>query len=89
MCNCALMTFRFYSLQWKMWAACHIQAVWHRYYERKLYKSLHEAEDGLQDAVTDEAATSKVEYNDERKAPKRLLLLPQKPDEFDFNGEDY
>ncbi|KAK4593207.1 hypothetical protein RGQ29_017375 [Quercus rubra] len=81
--------FRFYSLQWKMWAACRIQAVWRRYYERKLYKSLHEAEDGLQDAVTDEAATSKVEYNDERKAPKRLLLLPQKPDEFDFNGEDY
>ena len=43
----------------------------------------------MQDAVTDEAVTSKVEYNDDRKAPKRLLLLPQKPDEFDFNGEDY
>ncbi|KAK7861416.1 putative cyclic nucleotide-gated ion channel 13 [Quercus suber] len=85
----SILQIKFYSLQWKTWAARRIQAVWRRCYERKLYKSLHEAEDGLQDAVTDEAATSKVEYNDERKAPKRLLLLPQKPDEFDFNGEDY
>ena len=88
MCNCATMTFRFYSLKWKTWAARRIQAVWRRYHERKLYKSLHEAEDRLQDGVTDEAGSSKVEHNDEGKAPKRLLLLPQKPDETNFNGED-
>ncbi|KAM3685058.1 hypothetical protein ACB098_11G091600 [Castanea mollissima] len=81
--------FRFYSLQWKTWAARRIQAVWRRYYEKKLYKSLHEAEDRLQDAVIYEAGTSKFEHNDERKAPKRLLLLPQKPDEPNYNGEDY
>nr|POF16264.1 cyclic nucleotide-gated ion channel 1 [Quercus suber] len=81
--------FRFYSLQWKTWASRRIQAVWRRYYERKLYKSLHEAEDTMQDAVIDEAGTSKVEQTDERKAPKRLLLLPQKPDEPNYNGEDY
>ncbi|KAL4597924.1 hypothetical protein ACB092_11G023400 [Castanea dentata] len=80
--------FRFYSLQWKTWAACRIQAAWRRYHERKLYKSLHEAEDGLQGGVTDEAGTSKVEHNGEGKAPKKLLLLPQKPDEPNFNGED-
>ncbi|XP_050278801.1 cyclic nucleotide-gated ion channel 1-like isoform X3 [Quercus robur] len=80
--------FRFYSLQWKTWAARRIQAVWRRYHERKLYKSLHEAEDRLQDGVTDEAGTSKVEHNGEGKAPKRLLLLPQKPDEPNFIGED-
>ncbi|KAK7854104.1 cyclic nucleotide-gated ion channel 1 [Quercus suber] len=88
-CNCAMMTFRFYSLQWKTWAARRIQAVWRRYQERKLYKSLHEAEDRLQYGVTDEAGTSKVEHNGgEGKAPKRLLLLPQKPDEPNFIGED-
>ncbi|XP_050281262.1 cyclic nucleotide-gated ion channel 1-like [Quercus robur] len=80
--------FRFYSLQWKTWASRRIQAVWRRYYERKLYKSLHEAEDRLQDAVIDEAGTSKFEHNDECKAPKRLLLLPQKPDEPNYNGDD-
>nr|POE85719.1 cyclic nucleotide-gated ion channel 1 [Quercus suber] len=81
--------FRFYSLQWKTWAARRIQAVWRRYQERKLYKSLHEAEDRLQYGVTDEAGTSKVEHNGgEGKAPKRLLLLPQKPDEPNFIGED-
>ena len=83
-----MMTFRFYSLQWKTWAARRIQAVWRRYHERKLYKSLHEAEDGLQDGVTDEAGTSKVEHIGEGKAPKKLLLLPQKPNEPNFNGED-
>ena len=82
------MTFRFYSLQWKTWAAHRIQAVWRRFYERKLYKYLHEAEDRLQDAVIDFAWTSKVEHDDEHKALKRLLLLPQKPDEPNYNGED-
>ena len=53
------------------------------------FYNVAQAEDRLQDAVTDEAVTSKVEYNDDRKAPKRLLLLPQKPDDFYFNGEDY
>ncbi|XP_075644751.1 putative cyclic nucleotide-gated ion channel 10 [Castanea sativa] len=81
--------FRFYSLQWRKWAARRIQAAWLRYHERKLYKSLYEAEDGLQDGVTDEAGTSKVEHNGERKAPKRLLLLPKKPDEPNFYYEDY
>ena len=83
-----MMTFRYYSLHWRTWAACYIQAAWRRYHERKLYKSLREAEDGLQDGVTDEAGTSKVEHNGEGKAPKRLLLQPQKPDEPNFIGED-
>ncbi|KAK8918658.1 putative cyclic nucleotide-gated ion channel 5 [Platanthera zijinensis] len=28
-------TFRFYSQQWRTWAACFIQAAWRRYYKRK------------------------------------------------------
>ncbi|GAB2285115.1 hypothetical protein Dimus_019569 [Dionaea muscipula] len=29
---------RFYSQQWRTWAACYIQAVWHRYKKHKLHK---------------------------------------------------
>ncbi|GLT71978.1 hypothetical protein SLA2020_439550 [Shorea laevis] len=51
-----MMSFRFYSQQWKTWAACFIQAAWHRYCKRKLDKSLREAEERLQDALANEAA---------------------------------
>ena len=53
-----MMTSRFYSLQWRTWGACFIQAAWRRYCKRKLDKSLHEAEDRLQDALANEAGTS-------------------------------
>lgn len=33
-------TFRFYSHHWRSWAACFIQAAWHRYKRRKMSKSL-------------------------------------------------
>uniref|UniRef100_A0A2N9ED17 Cyclic nucleotide-binding domain-containing protein n=1 Tax=Fagus sylvatica TaxID=28930 RepID=A0A2N9ED17_FAGSY len=81
---------QFYSQHWKTWAANRIQAVWRRHYDRKLYRSLYEAEERWQDAVTDEAGTSKVEHNDECKArvPKTLLLLPQKPAEPNLTAED-
>ncbi|XP_062154991.1 cyclic nucleotide-gated ion channel 1-like [Alnus glutinosa] len=49
--------FRFYSQQWKTWAACFIQAAWHRYCRRKLDKSLREAEERLQDALANEGGT--------------------------------
>ncbi|XP_021748859.1 cyclic nucleotide-gated ion channel 1-like isoform X2 [Chenopodium quinoa] len=38
-------TFRFYSPQWRTWAACFIQAAWRRYHRRKLERSLTEAEE--------------------------------------------
>nr|GMD64898.1 cyclic nucleotide-gated ion channel 1 [Ipomoea batatas] len=43
--------FRFYSHQWKTWAACFIQAAWRRHCRNKLEKSLREEEDRLQDAL--------------------------------------
>ena len=52
------MTFRFYSLQWRTWAACFIQVAWRRHYKRKLDKSLREAEDRLQDALANEPGMS-------------------------------
>ncbi|ONI23400.1 hypothetical protein PRUPE_2G186900 [Prunus persica] len=51
-------TFRFYSLQWRTWSACFIQAAWRRHCKRKHEKSLREAEDRLQDALTREAGSS-------------------------------
>ncbi|KAK6116961.1 hypothetical protein DH2020_049336 [Rehmannia glutinosa] len=33
-------TFRYYSHHWRTWAACFIQAAWHRFKKRKMAKSL-------------------------------------------------
>ncbi|KAK6925963.1 Ion transport domain, partial [Dillenia turbinata] len=44
-------TFRFYSQQWRTWAACFIQAAWRRYCRKKLEESLREEEGRLQDAL--------------------------------------
>ncbi|KAI5078325.1 hypothetical protein GOP47_0005996 [Adiantum capillus-veneris] len=38
-------TFRFYSYQWRTWAACFIQAAWKRYKKRKLLAELCEMEE--------------------------------------------
>lgn len=46
--------YRFYSSQWKTWAACFIQAAWRRYWKKKIERSLHDAEDKLQDAFANE-----------------------------------
>ncbi|GJM90768.1 hypothetical protein PR202_ga07079 [Eleusine coracana subsp. coracana] len=44
-------TFRFYSQQWRTWAACFIQAAWHRYCRKKLDDTLYEKEKRLQAAI--------------------------------------
>ncbi|XWS35892.1 hypothetical protein CRYUN_Cryun20dG0035800 [Craigia yunnanensis] len=51
-------TFKFYSVQWQTWAASFIQAAWRRHCKRKLVKSLREAEDKLQDALSEESGNS-------------------------------
>ncbi|XP_050384861.1 putative cyclic nucleotide-gated ion channel 13 isoform X1 [Argentina anserina] len=50
--------FRFYSMQWRTWATCFIQAAWRRHCKRKLDKSLREAEDKLHYAFAEDAGTS-------------------------------
>ncbi|XP_061357102.1 cyclic nucleotide-gated ion channel 1-like isoform X2 [Gastrolobium bilobum] len=40
-------TFKFYSLQWRTWAACFIQAAWRRNRKKKNERSLREAEERL------------------------------------------
>lgn len=51
-------TFRFYSQQWRTWAACFIQAAWRRHCRRKIETSLQEAEDRLKNALANEGGTS-------------------------------
>lgn len=51
-------TFRFYSHQWRTWAACFIQAAWRRYTRRKIEEALHEKEGRLQTVIAQEAGSS-------------------------------
>ncbi|KAK4277535.1 hypothetical protein QN277_015522 [Acacia crassicarpa] len=51
-------TFRFYSQQWRTWAACFIQAAWRRYIKKKLEESLREEEDRLQNALAKAGGSS-------------------------------
>ncbi|KAL9992656.1 putative IQ motif, EF-hand binding protein [Helianthus debilis subsp. tardiflorus] len=37
-------TFRFYSQQWRTWAACFIQAAWRRHCKRKMIEQRHKEE---------------------------------------------
>ena len=49
---------RFYSSQWKTWAATFIQAAWRRYWKKKIERSLCKAEADLQDALANEEGSS-------------------------------
>jgi len=51
-------TFRFYSQQWRTWAACFIQAAWHRYCRKKIEDSLRAKEKRLQFAIANDSSTS-------------------------------
>lgn len=52
-------TFKYYSQQWKTWAACFIQAAWRRHCRRMLEKALKEEEEGkLQHALAKELGSS-------------------------------
>ncbi|XP_074326358.1 cyclic nucleotide-gated ion channel 1-like isoform X2 [Apium graveolens] len=51
-------TFRYYSQQWRSWAACFIQAAWRRHCKREFEKSLRENEDRLQNALAREGGTT-------------------------------
>ncbi|KAL6889016.1 hypothetical protein ACP4OV_010042 [Aristida adscensionis] len=51
-------TFRFYSQQWRTWAACFIQAAWHRHCRKRLEDALDEKEKRLHAAIVCEGSTS-------------------------------
>ncbi|KAL2954748.1 hypothetical protein AAZX31_19G240700 [Glycine max] len=90
--------FRFYSSQWRRWAATFIQAAWRRYWKKKIERSLREAEDELQDAFVNEFGSSlslgalrNLRENSRRnRMQQRLLpLLPPKPAEPDFTSQKH
>ncbi|GKC28116.1 cyclic nucleotide-gated ion channel 1 [Tanacetum coccineum] len=52
-------TFRFYSQQWRMWAACFIWAAWRRHCRKNLEDSLREEEEHrMQNALTGAGGSS-------------------------------
>ncbi|KAJ6372518.1 hypothetical protein OIU76_026923 [Salix suchowensis] len=51
-------TFRFYSEQWKTWAACFIQAAWRRYSKRKILELRRKEEEDEAEAEAAEAEGS-------------------------------
>ncbi|KAK7275353.1 hypothetical protein RIF29_16466 [Crotalaria pallida] len=53
-------TFRFYSLQWRTWAACFIQAAWRRYLKKKTKRSLREAEERLRALASEEGSSLSI-----------------------------
>ncbi|KAI3498218.1 hypothetical protein L1887_33988 [Cichorium endivia] len=53
-------TFRFYSQQWRTWAACYIQSTWRRHCKRKqeMANALRELDYRMQDALASGGETS-------------------------------
>uniref|UniRef100_A0A6N2M2H0 Cyclic nucleotide-binding domain-containing protein n=2 Tax=Salix TaxID=40685 RepID=A0A6N2M2H0_SALVM len=51
-------TFRFYSQQWRTWAACFIQAAWRRYSKRKILELRRKEEEDEAEAEAAEAEGS-------------------------------
>lgn len=51
-------TFRFYSQQWRTWAACFIQAAWRRYSKKQHEESLRVEEGRLQEALAKDGGSS-------------------------------
>ncbi|URE08947.1 cyclic nucleotide-gated ion channel [Musa troglodytarum] len=96
-------SFRYHSQQWRTWAACFIQAAWHRYSRKKLEDALHEKEKKLQAAMVSGGASSpslgaalyasrfaaNVLRNLRRHKSRKAppLMLLQKPAEPDFSAE--
>ncbi|XP_071724921.1 probable cyclic nucleotide-gated ion channel 5 [Rutidosis leptorrhynchoides] len=54
-------TFRFYSQQWRTWAACFIQAAWRRYSKRKILEQKRKEEED--EAARNSSATVGTSYS--------------------------
>ncbi|XP_038890160.1 probable cyclic nucleotide-gated ion channel 5 [Benincasa hispida] len=56
-------TFRFYSQQWRTWAACFIQAAWRRYSKRKSMELRQKEEVAAEESEGSQTATSGGSYS--------------------------
>ncbi|KAJ6418781.1 hypothetical protein OIU84_002041 [Salix udensis] len=94
-------TYRFYSPQWRTWAACSIQAAWRRHSKKKLDESLWQEENRLQDALAEANGSSpslgatnllrprRHSGNRMARVPDRVPpMLLQKPSEPDFTSAE-
>lgn len=50
--------FRFYTQNWRIWAACYVQEAWRRYRRKKLEESLRKEENMLQEALAKAGSSS-------------------------------
>ncbi|KAK4753778.1 hypothetical protein SAY87_001882 [Trapa incisa] len=91
--------FRFYSHQWRTWAACFIQAAWQRFKKRKEVAELrvregaassHEASWASSGRGSRLAASSRRAVSSASDSSSRMIGSLQKPTEPDFSVvEDY
>ncbi|ONK67297.1 uncharacterized protein A4U43_C06F18690 [Asparagus officinalis] len=97
-------TFRFYSQQWRTWAACFIQAAWRRYSKRKMVELRRSYEEEEEEDQVDEIASSSLGatlyasrfaanalrgvHRLRDSRSARDLVKMQKPREPDFSAED-
>ncbi|RRT40508.1 hypothetical protein BHE74_00030422 [Ensete ventricosum] len=95
-------TFRFYSQQWRTWAACFIQAAWRRYTKRKIAELRRKEEEaGLRKNLARGASSLGAAIYASRFAANALrgvhrlrnrsvmeLVRLQKPPEPDFTADD-
>ncbi|XP_010506649.1 PREDICTED: probable cyclic nucleotide-gated ion channel 12 [Camelina sativa] len=91
-------TFRFYSPQWRSWAACFIQAAWREHYKRKLSKILRANENIPQGTQLNLGSTlyvsrfvSKALQNqrqDRADCSSSPDMPPHKPADLEFAGDE-
>lgn len=93
-------TFRFYSQQWRTWAACFIQAAWRRYYKRKMAEQRRKEEEAASRPSSSHPSLGATIYASRfaanamrgvhrlrSKAVPTIVRLP-KPPEPDFGVDD-
>lgn len=97
-------TFRFYSHQWRLWAACFIQAAWRQYRRRKTAESLSrweeyswwEDQESNYKAENENAGPGSTAIIEKMGSISRRFLVDdtelarlQKPDEPDFSADHF
>uniref|UniRef100_A0A2N9H0X0 Cyclic nucleotide-binding domain-containing protein n=1 Tax=Fagus sylvatica TaxID=28930 RepID=A0A2N9H0X0_FAGSY len=88
-------TFRFYSHQWRSWAACFIQAAWRRYKKQKEMDEHEFSASGrplkasfwtkYAELLIEETRSRRFVLNSAGSVPSDNVNLPQKPIEVDFD----
>ncbi|KAM0937741.1 putative IQ motif, EF-hand binding, cyclic nucleotide-binding domain, Ion transport [Dioscorea sansibarensis] len=97
-------TFRFYSQQWRTWAACFIQAAWRRHTKRKAAEQRRREEGGNSSPDSNSGSSSSLGatlyasrfatnamrgvQRQRARSDRELVNMPRKPSEPDFTADD-